>query len=63
MEHGIEGHLSKPRLEGMSMNILTGMGEVGWDLNSAYSEALTMHSHLVFGREKSQPSRGAIAAG
>ena len=53
MEHGLEGELSKKRWEEMLKTILAEKGEEGWDLKSAYSEALTMHTHLIFGREKS----------
>jgi len=53
MEHGIEGQLSKERWEEKLTSILVEKGDNGWDLKSAYSEALTMHTHLIFGREKS----------
>jgi hypothetical protein len=52
MEHGIEGEFSKKAWEAKLENILAEMGDAGWDLKSLHSEALTMHSHLVFGREK-----------
>lgn len=53
MEHGLEGQLSKRHWEEKLENILAEMGNEGWDLKSFHSEAMTMHSHLVFGREKS----------
>jgi hypothetical protein len=53
MEHGIEGELFKKHWEEQLERILAEMGEGGWDLKTFHSEALTMHSHLVFGREKS----------
>jgi hypothetical protein len=53
MEHGVVGQLSKTRWEEKLTSILAKMGDEGWDVKSVYSEAGTMHTHLIFGREKS----------
>jgi hypothetical protein len=52
MEHGIVGQLSKEHWEDKLERILAEMGDDGWDLKSTHSEAGTMHTHLIFGREK-----------
>lgn len=52
MEHGIVGQLSKEHWEGKLESILGEMGDDGWDLKSTHCEAMTMHTHLIFGREK-----------
>ncbi len=54
MKHGIKGELSKEHWEQNLESNLAEMGDEGWDLKSVHSEALTMHTHLIFGREKSQ---------
>jgi len=53
MEHGIAGQFSKEHWEEKLEKILMEMGDDGWDLKSTHCEALTMHTHLIFGREKS----------
>jgi len=45
-------HCAKIGVEGKLASILAEMGDDGWDLKGIYSEALTMHTHLIFGREK-----------
>ena len=52
MNHGFKGQLFKENWEEKLESILAEMGDKGWDLKSIYSEAFTMHTHLVFGREK-----------
>ena len=52
MKHGFKGQLYKKHFEGKLESILAEMGDKGWDLKSSYSEAFTMHTHLIFGREK-----------
>jgi hypothetical protein len=50
--HGLKGQLFKEHWEKKLESILAEMGDKGWNLKSVYSEALTMHTHLIFGREK-----------
>jgi hypothetical protein len=52
MKHGIKGDVSKSHWEEKLMGILTEMGEKGWDLNGAYSETMSFHTHLIFSRER-----------
>ncbi len=52
MKHGLRAQLSRKYFEAKLASILAEMGDNGWDLKGIYSEALTMHTHLVFGREK-----------
>ena len=53
MNHGFIGQLSKEHWEGKLESILAEMGDKGWDLKSGHSEAFSMHTHLIFSREKS----------
>ena len=53
MKHGVAGQLSSEVWENKLESILEEVGDKGWDLKSVHSEALTMHTHLIFGREKS----------
>ncbi|MHC4536709.1 MAG: hypothetical protein ACYS6K_22400 [Planctomycetota bacterium] len=53
MNHGLLGQLSKVHWEGKLESILAKVGDRGWDLKSSYTETFTMHTHLIFGREKS----------
>ncbi len=53
MNHGIQCEFFKKDWEIKLESILAEMGDKGWDLKSVYNEAFTMHTHLIFGREKS----------
>jgi hypothetical protein len=51
MKHGFKCEFSKKHWENKLESILAEMGDKGWDLKSLLSHA--MHTHLIFGREKS----------
>ena len=53
MKHGVAGQLSTEVWEQKLEGILAEMGDQGWDLKSAHHEAGAMHTHFIFGREKS----------
>ena len=53
MNHGIKCEFSKKNWGIKLESILAEMRDDGWDLKGVYSQAFTMHTHLIFGREKS----------
>ena len=49
---GLWNWISKKRFNEQLTSLLNQLGSDGWELKSSFHEALEMHLHLVFAREK-----------